>query len=431
MGAKTSKNNMGYSNSYRSLEAIWTVLREHASKENPLTVRDICNYLERMSEAPSVDTVKRLFPEEQTLMSLLYPGIVQEAEGGAVGAYHDGNSLHVVLETAEGEVLAEGGMDVEVTAYPFHAPSYSTVDKLLKERIPFDLHTFPFRLRCVAKTTNKLGKVRYVSYDKFEDVGEKNNQPRRYYLENALTDAEWRIFSDLIQVYPFITERQTKKFQTALDHMKSRRITVPAKRYAVKRGSETLFEVIRILDEAIRKKRKVHVIYGEYKLSNQGGKWAPVLVKREKNGVLDMEPYALMWSNGNYYLVAKHKGMMNLRVDRILQAELMEEAYEIPGDFDPVRYRDSSPVMYPGEKSFIRMRCKTTILSVLLDFFGEMPQYSAPMEDGMTEVTMSIAPNGVKLFALQYADAVEVLEPQSLRDEIRKTMENAVKKYCS
>jgi len=109
----------------------------------------------------------------------------------------------------------------------------------------------------------------------------------------------------------------------------------------------------------------------------------------------------------------------------------MEESFEMPADFDPVRYRDSSPVMYPGKHEFVRMRCHTAMVSVLLDFFGSLPQYTKPLEDGTTEVTMSIAPGGVKLFALQYADQVEVLEPESLREDILQTLERAQKKYRS
>ena len=44
---------------------------------------------------------------------------------------------------------------------------------------------------------------------------------------------------------------------------------------------------------------------------------------------------------------------------------------------------------------------------------------------------MSIAPSGLKLFALQYADWVEVLEPQSLRQEILDTLEQAAQAYRS
>lgn len=423
-----------YSNSYSSLEAIWTVLREHSSKEHPLTVKEICDYMKDMKAAPSPETVRRLFPGEQTLMSLLYPGVVCEEQGSAADAYVADDGLHVVLELPDGTPL-KGKAGVEVTAEPLKVPSYSTVDKLLKERIPFDLHTYPYRLRCVARTRTEKGKVKYIPYDDYEITlkgeGTSNNQPRRYYLQNVLTDGEWRIFSDLVQVYPFITQRQTQKFLTALNQIRPRRIDTPPDRYASKCGSEEMFRVIRVLDRAIQEKKMVRITYGEYRLKEKNGLWKPRLLLREKNGELEVEPYALMWSNGNYYLVAKHRGMMNLRVDRILEAEQMTQSFELPADFDPVRYRNSSPVMYPGKHEFVRMRCHTSMISVLLDFFGNLPQYTRPREDGTTEVTMAISPSGVKLFALQYADQVEVLEPASLREEILQTLERAQNKYRS
>lgn len=51
--------------------------------------------------------------------------------------------------------------------------------------------------------------------------------------------------------------------------------------------------------------------------------------------------------------------------------------------------------------------------------FGSVPQYTQPNSQGLTEITMSIAAEGVKPFALQYADNVELLEPQWLRENQR------------
>lgn len=424
------KDRSSYSNSYRSLEAIWTVLKQHSSKSHPLTVQEICDHLKQMNDAPSTDTVKRLFPKEKELMNILYPGIICEADGGITNTYRDEEKIHVVVETAEGIPVSSGNHELEVAAVPFRAPSYSTVDKILKDRLPVDLNTFPYRIRCVAKKKDVLGRIRYVSYDDL-DIDETNNQPRRYYLANVLTDTEWRILSDLIQVYPYISERQTKKFLNAFHWLSPHKAKPIPNRYAHKQGTEEQFNWIGILDEAIRQKRKVKVTYGEYTLQYDAKTgWKPQLCERKKNGILELEPYALMWSNGYYYLIAKHRGMMNLRVDRILKVEPLKESFEIPGDFDPIRYRNSSPVMYPGNKEFVKMRCDASIVSVLMDFFGNLPQYSAYHEkENTVEVTMSIATEGIKLFALQYANAVEILEPQSLRQEISEVLQKAAKKY--
>lgn len=436
--AREKRAKKPYSNPYRSLEAIWSVLRRHASRERPLTVKEIHAYLKQMEDAPSLATLTRLLPREKALMDTLYPG--QLAEAGqplAVDAYQQGDTLHIVVETPDGQPLVRDGIALEAAAAPFHAPSYSAIDKQLKDGIPFDLHTFPFRLRCVAQVPSdtKPGKVQLIPYDRWEeqleDQPSKNNVPRRYYLDNALTEGEWRIFSDLIQVYPFLTDRQAKKFLTALNHLRPRSAQPVPDRYAYRRGNQKLFRIIGILDKAIRSKRMVALTYGEYRLHHVDGRWTPVLVPRARNSRLEVEPYALMWSNGNYYLVAKHRGMMNLRVDRILEALPLETSFEPPPRFDLVDYRDSSPVMYPGMRTFVRMRCSTDIVNTLLDFFGSLPQYAAPREDGTVEVTMSIAPGGLKLFALQYAGRVEVLDPPELRQEILKTLEEAAETYRS
>ena len=435
------KERKAYSNAYHSLEAVWTVLRRHASREHPLSVREICKYLEQMEQAPSQATVNRLLTQGAGLLELFSPdALAQTGEPVCTGTYTQEDSLHVVLETPEGEVLRPDAA-LDVTARPFRAPSYSAVDKLLKDEVPFDLNTFPFRLRCVARVKRPTGGYRYISYEKWEErqartekseqesAGKRNNAPRYYYLANALTQGEWRIFADLVQVYPYISQEQTQKFLTVLDRLRPRHTRYVPSRYAFKRGSAEQFHIINLLDQAIREQKKVRVTYGEYRLVLQDRRWQPKLTQREKNGVMDVSPYALMWSNGNYYLVCCHRGMMNLRADRILKAELLPDSFTPPPDFDPMQYRDRCPVMYPGKPEFVRMRCAVSLLNTLVDFFGPVPQYTKPGEEGVTEVTMSIAPEGVRLFALQYADQVEVLEPEWLREKIGTILTRNGEKY--
>lgn len=445
MGTNNSMPKKPYSNSFRSLQAIWEVLRRYASREHPLTVREIYNHLKDIEPdpdaRPSLDTLERIFPQGRELMGRLFPArVLEEGETPPAGAWLGEDGLHISVEAPDGRVLAREGLTVQASQEPFKAPSYSTLDKMLSQGIPFDLDTFPFRLRCVARVPGKQGRKKLIPYEDWEDSladgrpAAGNNVPRRYYLEDTLSDAEWRLFSDLVLIYPFLSEHQTRHFLAVLNRFHPRTVPLP-RRYAFKRGSGLQMALIDRLDEAIRKKRKVRILYGEHRLEYSGGTWQPVLRKREKNGELDVEPYALMWSNGNYYLAARHRGMMNLRADRIMDVELLGDTFTLPPDFDPVRYRDSCPVMYPGEKKFVRLRCKTSLLNTLLDFFGDLPQYRKPETgpDGAetTEITMSIAPAGVKLFALQYVGSVEVLEPRELREEIARDLAAAAKKYCS
>ncbi len=153
------KERKAYSNAYHSLEAIWTVLRHHASPEHPLSVGQICKYLEQMEQAPSRATVNRLLTQGAGLLELFSPEtLAQTGEPVCTGTYTQGDALHVVLETSEGAVLQPDAA-LEVTARPFQAPSYSAVDKLLKDEVPFDLDTFPFRLCCMARVKRPNGRI--------------------------------------------------------------------------------------------------------------------------------------------------------------------------------------------------------------------------------------------------------------------------------
>ena len=125
-----------YSNPYHSLEAIWMVLRRYSSREHPLSVAEICRYLERMEQAPSRATVGRLLEQAPGLLELFSPdALAERGFATCVGIYRTEGTLHVVVETPEGAEL-EGDAALDFTARPFRAPAYSSVDKLLKDGGP-------------------------------------------------------------------------------------------------------------------------------------------------------------------------------------------------------------------------------------------------------------------------------------------------------
>ncbi len=430
---KQAKKN--YSSTVQSLLDIWRVLDQYASAEHPLSVAEIAEILKNGNEeAASPNTINRKLPAQVSSMEQLYPHQVlqQEDSPSVIQTYTSGSTLHVVVENRDGEVFREDDLTVIVEPKEIKVPSYSTIDKLLQHFPDTEDGAFPFKLKRV-RAVSKNGRTRYVPYSDWEDTFNdqtqtKNNQPRRYYLESVLTPAEWRIFSDLVQVYPYISQNQTEKFLNVLKQISPGGYSRIGSRYAFKRGDNKQFKNIAILDKAIKNRKVVMVQYGKYVLKNVDGTWKPVLTAREK-GAMKVEPYALIWSNGYYYLVGKRYNMLNLRVDRIISVAEIDESFERDGSFDPFVYRDRSPVMYSGRNQFVKMRCKLTLMNTLLDVFGSQTKFSTPIED-WTEVTLpSVAPEGVKLFAMEYADGVEVLEPYSLREDIRDSLEKALKQY--
>ena len=430
-----------YTSATQTLLEVWQTLVNHSSAKKPLSVPEICSLMKENSlhASPSAATLKRALPSKADVLNTLHPNKVlcQEDLPNILLSYFSDHTLHVVLEDRLGEVIKEADCTVIVEPKAeILPPSYSTVEKLLQKLMAANADAlFPLRLKCVRLENAPSGK-RYIPYveweERYEKEGLKNNQARRYYLESILTPAEWRIFSDLVQVYPHISKAQTDKFLGVLKKFSPELESRINRRYAFKRGSGMQFGHIRIIDDAIRSGHPVSLRYGEYRLKQENGAWTPKLTERENHGHLTIDPYALMWSNGYYYLVGKEQekgGMMNLRVDRILSiAPLVQQKFQRDASFDPYAYRDQSPVMYPGTPQVIRLRCHTAMVNTILDFFGTQAHFSRPIND-RTEVTLNIAPSGVKLFALQYADNVEVLEPASLREDVIQSLENALRRY--
>ena len=483
-----------YAKTYESLAAIWRVLAERSSREKPMSIAEIIAALDRpaldrtavekdddavgMAHTPSAHTVERILSGELDTLEALFPGfrvMVQRDNPQLLDSYVSDGKLHAVVENQEGEPLANGEMLLIVAPDANgKMPSRQAVDLMLQRLASYfsekeatsraGAAPLPYRLRCVAAHTQN-GKVTYLPYDEVlklrektkkkparkDNAGEKgkadakdlfkekdaNNVARRYYLERILTPEQWRMLTDLIEVYPYLGERQTRAMLRALQTVIPGCGEAAGKRYAYKKANDALFKNLRKLDLAIREGKKVSIEYGRWELERDAvnGGWRPVLKKlttsvmRERGEVnMVFDPYALMWSNGYYYLVGKHEQMMNLRLDRILRVTPSALDSERPKDFDPVAYRDRTPVMHPGEPEIVRMRCKLGMVSVVMDFFGENAEYGAP-EDGWTNVTVRVAPKGAKLFAMQYADQVEVLEPESLRREMRASLSAALEKY--
>ena len=452
------------SSTSRKADLNQSYLKDDSEDESRMTTKQKAQYRAKMqheeepSDVPqrkgyaSAQTVDRYFPHAADIVNSLFPHTVVREDGkpSILHTYNHHETLHVVLEEPTGKPLWEGDMTAILTENPLNPIPYSSLTRMLpKLMAEFEEKKVenrkgeapehpPISLAGVIAETTATGQIRYVPATEWENSAKNSNKKqsptRRFFLESILSPGQWRILSDIILVYPYISENETNKFLSAMKRIAPGVRNWGGQRYAPKNPSVVNFEQIELLDEAIENQHKVTLIYGKYQLAMETDRrWHPRLQPMEKNGGrMTVDPYAMMWSNGYYYLVCRDGNIMrNLRVDRIIQVLPTTLKFEKDTDFDPYAYRDRSPVMYPGEPTLIRMKCSMDRISTLLDFFGSaILDYSvsknAPDE---TTVTLKASEKGVRLFALQYAEDVEVLDPPSLRSEIAKTLKGAANKY--
>lgn len=143
---------------------------------------------------------------------------------------------------------------------------------------------------------------------------------------------------------------------------------------------------------------------------------------------LYLQPYAMRVYNQRWYVVGRFKEsgkIRNIALDRILRMEITDESFVMPEDFDASEYYANTVGIFVNENLKPQR--------VVLRTFGVSTEYmrSVPLHHSQQE----IATNGDEYSDFEYhlnltpeltgkllskGDWVEVLEPKSLREEVKK-----------
>ena len=200
--------------------------------------------------------------------------------------------------------------------------------------------------------------------------------------------------------------------------------------------NKQVFYNIAILDDAIRKKKKVLFEYAEYHTDKKMH-----LKKREDGSVREyiITPYQMAVQEGKYYLICnydKYDDISNYRVDRIRNIQILEEKGK---PFETLKWSGHQPMnlneymkehvyMYSSENAFVKFRIVKAMISDVIDLFGKVVNFS---EETDTHVSVSVYVNerAAEQFAKNYAPDVVILRPKRLRDKLRDDLKKAWEAY--
>ena len=93
-------------------------------------------------------------------------------------------------------------------------------------------------------------------------------------------------------------------------------------------------------------------------------------------------------------------------------------------------YVKTHPNLWSGTPVYITFQCKQYMMNDVTDSFGTDLRIEK-LSDNMMKVHIYASETSIFYWAIQFADSVEVLSPQSLRERIAETLRNALKKYES
>ena len=130
----------------------------------------------------------------------------------------------------------------------------------------------------------------------------------------------------------------------------------------------------------------------------------------------------MVYMNEHYYLICNLSGKQNTSLYRIdhmkdvvIQSSSWDKEYE--------RKEDAMDAVYAfsGKPEAITMRCDNIILDDVIDRFGTNI-FIRKTSDTEFEFTVHAPPRGIKFWALQYLQYVEVLSPIWLKDQITSSI---------
>lgn len=246
----------------------------------------------------------------------------------------------------------------------------------------------------------------------------KDNGKGYYLLDRHLEPSEAHLLSDAICTFPFISERQTAQLMSKVQSLVSVHERKHIKNLTVMRSDQktvnkVVFYNIEVLDEAIEKKVKVKFDYFDYGVDKQLHK------RREKKYTVN--PYGMVYDNEHYYLIcimAKQANLSMYRIDRIQNIEITDYALDIREQgFEPKEAVKNTVYAYTGEIDIVELLVDPKKLNDIIDKFGTNISITES-EDGRFKIVVKSSLLGMKYWALQYLEYVEVVSPPKLRDGI-------------
>ncbi len=304
---------------------------------------------------------------------------------------HNSDENHAVSAAQIVGYLQEAGIDAERRSI------YRDIDEINKALLMVDQDMY---LDEAEEELEKYGDdVRHVVYDA--------SKKGFYVRERRYEFDEIRLAAESIYASKFLTERESETFVDLLCGFVSDYQAEQIKHDVlltdrVKTDNKYTFRNVATINAAMSKEldgqkhipEKITFKYMKYSISDLKQQ-----VEKKQGARYKVSPYALLLTDGNYYLMAfddeSHK-MKTYRVDRMRDVQYTDEPREGSKEFAAIDFKSYTKRvfgMFEGERRHITILCANNLLDTMIDRFGtKAAHYSKKDEEHfviMTEVDLS------------------------------------------
>lgn len=256
---------------------------------------------------------------------------------------------------------------------------------------------------------------------------------RGVYRKDLFTERELRTLIDGVMYGKHIPEKDAKILIKKLKSLSENTMRSKAKNVSYFTGinrtdNANLYEILDTIDEAIDKRFKLKIYQYSPLPDGTKSEWTPKVV----------DPYYVVSDQSRYYLLCNNTrddkpSFEPRRIDRFLKVEIVPEArtplVDVVGyDFDLGRYMREHIYMFGGEAERIELKIESRYIGYLIDWYG--PDFTVLNQDEKyTTVSLRTNADATYYWVLQYGGTAEVLYPESLRNRVKKGLEEILKKY--
>ncbi len=253
-----------------------------------------------------------------------------------------------------------------------------------------------------------------------------------YYLaQRDFETAELRTLVDAVASSRFITKKKSgeliKKLEALTNVHVAKRLNAQvfvANR--IKASNESIYYNVDAIHNAIADNSQITFLYFDWDKNKRR-------VYRHGGRQYEVSPWALVWNNENYYLIAydaREGEIRHYRVDRMLSINQLDKPRQGKTKFndeDTARYTRKFFGMYDGELTEVTLNCSEEITNAVVDMFGTEVKFS-PQLNNTFNVTVEVAVSPVFLsWVFMLGDKVKIVSPKNVKDEFINMANNALK----
>ncbi|MDO4554375.1 MAG: WYL domain-containing protein [Lachnospiraceae bacterium] len=266
-----------------------------------------------------------------------------------------------------------------------------------------------------------------------EIEGYRDNREGYYLVDRMFEPSEIRLLCDAVAASNMIREESSKSIMNKLaDTQSIFQKRMLQKTVFVKNRTniqnKKLFYNIDILNIAINQGNKVAAGMLEYNREAR--------LEKKKGDGISFSPYATVWADGNYYVIAKienEEQLTHFRIDYLTDISMLERGIDIVfGGISPQQYAEKY-IYNNGERmEYFEIECSVSLWNELVETFGGENHVSLTKKDkNVLTVRVKSIPTLVKKWIMSHSSECIIKSPRQYKEEIQVLIRESYRKYWS